>query len=67
MKLFAFKQQKWNPDKLVAINGEMPWQRTIIEEIQRTAYESDNWIVLDSDDFSGYLLSIGVDPSKQFN
>ncbi len=66
MSLFAFKQQKYNPNKLATINPEMPWLKEIIDETQKTVYEADNWIVLESDDFRGYLYSIGVDPDKQF-
>lgn len=66
MMLFAYKQQKHNPNKLASVNPEMPWMKEVIDESQKTTYEADNWVVLESDDFSGYLMSIGVDPTKQF-
>lgn len=66
MKLFAFKQQKHNPNKLSTVYGETLWIREIIDEADKTVKEQDNYIVLESDDFKGYLISLGLDPNKQF-
>lgn len=66
MKLFAFKQQKHNPNKLANVSGEIMWLKEIIDESEQSTYEQNNWIVLISDDFNGYLLSLGIDPKQVF-
>lgn len=54
-KKFAFKQQKHNPAKPQGVPDEWVWLRAEISEGESEQYTSDNWVVLDTDDFDSYL------------
>lgn len=58
--LFAFKQHKHNPNKPANVPEDWAWLRQMISEPEREQYESDNWIVLDVDDFQSYLQNKNV-------
>lgn len=61
--LYAFKQHKHNPNKPPSIPEEWPWLRSVISEPEREQYEGDNWIVLEEDNFSAYLVNKNVQTS----
>lgn len=60
MKLYAFKQHKHNPNRPANVPEEWAWLRVVISEQERDQYESDNWIVLEVDDFQTYLINKNV-------
>jgi hypothetical protein len=62
-KLYAFKQQKYNIKKPENVPEDRVWLKQMIGEHERDQYLSDNWIVLEKDDYDSYLKSGNPDTS----
>lgn len=61
--LYAFKQQKYNPNREAQIPEDWAWLKLQIGDHEREQYEQDNWIVLETNDFNSYLVNKNVQTS----